>query len=185
MAVNDRPLEGSVSIVTGASRGLGREFAVILAEAGSALALVARSESGLAETARLVEARGAACEVVVGDVCDDALAERVVALAEERLGPIDLLVNNAGIAHICAFADDDVDDWWSSLTVNLRAPIVWTKAVLAGMRQRRRGRIINVSSPGMRGRRCRSSAPTGLRRPGSRSSPCASLPRWPLTAWSS
>ena len=150
MAVVDRPLEGSVAIVTGASRGLGRAFAVDLAEAGASLALVARSEEGLAETAALVAAHDVACECIVGDVCDDALAERVVTQAEKGLGSVDLLVNNAGAAHICAFADANVDDWWHVLTVNLRAPVVWMKAVLPGMRARGRGRIINVSSPAMR-----------------------------------
>ena len=61
-----------------------------------------------------------ACECIVGDVCDDALAERVVTQAEEGLGSVDLLVNNAGAAHICAFADANVEDWWHVLTVNLR-----------------------------------------------------------------
>jgi NAD(P)-dependent dehydrogenase (short-subunit alcohol dehydrogenase family) len=149
MSTSDRPLSGTVAIVTGASRGLGRAFAVDLAAEGAAVTLVARSAGDLAETASMVTAHGVACEVVVGDVCDGALAEHTVTLTEERLGPVRLLVNNAGVAHVCAVSDAEPDDWWRVVTVNLRAPFVWTKAVLPGMQRRRRGRIINVSSPAM------------------------------------
>ncbi len=148
MAPNDRPLDGTVALVTGASKGLGRIFAVELATAGAAVMVVARSEAELHETARLVRAQGVRCEALVGDVTVDATAAEAIHRAEERLGPVDLLVNNAGAAHYGAVADVDLGAWWAVLEVNLRAPMVWTQAVLKGMRARRRGRIVNVSSPG-------------------------------------
>jgi 3-oxoacyl-[acyl-carrier protein] reductase len=143
----DRPLAGSVGIVTGASRGLGRAFAIDLAEAGAALLLVARSGDELEATAESVRACGVDCETVVGDVRDDALAARVVGLTADTLGPPSLLVNNAGIAQLGALADVTIEEWWDVLNVNLRAPMVWIKAVLPIMRAQRHGRIINVSSP--------------------------------------
>jgi NAD(P)-dependent dehydrogenase (short-subunit alcohol dehydrogenase family) len=109
--------------------------------------LVARLEAELEESAALVREHGGGCEVVVGDVIDDATAERVVALTEERLGPVDLLVNNAGQAQLAPLADVDPEQWWHILDVNLRAPVVWLRAVLPGMRARAHGRIVNCSSP--------------------------------------
>lgn len=143
----DRPLAGTTAIVTGASRGLGREFAVDLAACGADLVLVARSAEGLAGTAALVAEHGVASETIVGDVCDDALADRAVARAVDRFGAVDLLVNNAGIGVPSPVVAGDIDAWWDCLTVNLRAPVRWTMAALPGMVARRRGRIINVSSP--------------------------------------
>jgi NAD(P)-dependent dehydrogenase (short-subunit alcohol dehydrogenase family) len=143
----DGPLAGAIGIVTGASRGLGRAFALDLAEAGATLVLVARSADGLEATAELVQGCGGRCEAVVGDVRDDAFADRVVRHTADSLGPPSLLVNNAGAAQLGALVDVTLDGWWDVLTVNLRAPVAWTKAVLPLMRQQGRGRIINVSSP--------------------------------------
>ena len=109
--------------------------------------LVARSGDDLEATAESVRTYGVACETVVGDVRDDALAERVAGLTADTLGPPSLLVNHAGIAQLGAMADVTIEDWWDVLDVNLRAPMVWIKAVLPVMREQRRGRIINVSSP--------------------------------------
>jgi NAD(P)-dependent dehydrogenase (short-subunit alcohol dehydrogenase family) len=143
----ERPLVGTVAIVTGASRGLGRSFAVDLAECGASLTVVARSAHDLDETVELVRAHDVACETVVGDVRDDTVAADAIRITNERLGPPSMLVNNAGIAQLGAFVDVAVEDWWNVLAVNLRAPIVWIKAVLPTMRQQGHGRIINVSSP--------------------------------------
>ena len=88
-----------------------------------------------------------ACETVIGDVRDDTLAAHAVAHTINRLGPPTLLVNNAGVSQLGALTDVDINDWWNVLTVNLRAPVVWTKAVLPSMQAQGHGRIINVSSP--------------------------------------
>lgn len=142
-----KALQNKVAIVTGASRGLGREFAIDLARCGAAVAVSARSAEELVDTARLVEAEGVACVHVVGDVTRAAVADACVQQTVEQLGPVDLLVNNAGIADGTAFADTDLDDWWSVFEVDVKAPATWIAAVLPGMRARGRGRIVNVSSP--------------------------------------
>lgn len=144
----ERALDGKVAIVTGASRGLGREFAIDLARCGASLGLTARSAEDLAETARLVEAEGAACVQVVGDVTDPAVAADTVRRASEAFGPVDVLVNNAGIFDGRLFHEASLDEWWSVFEVDVRAPALWIAAVLPGMRSRGLGRIVNVSSPG-------------------------------------
>jgi NAD(P)-dependent dehydrogenase (short-subunit alcohol dehydrogenase family) len=126
---------------------LGRAFAIELAEMGMSLTLVARSRDALEDTARMARSHGVDCEVVVGDVRDDALADRAVEGTANTLGPPSLLLNNAGIAHLGALADMSIENWWEVVKVNLRAPVVWTKAVLPVMREHGRGRIVNVSSP--------------------------------------
>ena len=143
-----RALEDNVAIVTGASRGLGREFAIDLARSGASMVVTARSAAGLAETARLVEAEGVRCVPVVGDVTDPTVAADCVRTATEQLGPVDVLVNNAGIFDGRLFTETTLDEWWSVFEVDVRAPAMWIAAVLPGMRARGRGRIVNVSSPG-------------------------------------
>jgi 3-oxoacyl-[acyl-carrier protein] reductase len=136
------------AIVTGASGGLGRAFAVELARIGSPVVVVARREAELNETARLVRAEGVPCVVVVGDVCDPGLAEKTVAVAESQLGAVDLLVNNAGVMFIGSVEDSDPAEWWNCVTINVFGPLLWARAVMASMAARRHGWIINISSPG-------------------------------------
>ena len=143
----ERPLAGSIAIVTGASRGLGRAFALDLAQCGAALTLVSRNADSLADAANAVRSFGVPCETIIGDVRDDTLATHAVAHTIDRLGPPTMLVNNAGVSRLGALVDVDIDDWWDVLTVNLRAPVAWTKAVVPVMQAQGRGRIINVSSP--------------------------------------
>ena len=148
MSTDLRQLEGSVAIVTGASRGLGRAYAIDLAECGASLVVTARDSGELAKTKALVEAAGGRCEQVIGDVTDPETAATCLRRAEQRLGDVDILVNNAGIVDIRLFADADRQDWWSVFEVNVRAPAEWTAIVAPGMRARHRGRILNISSPG-------------------------------------
>jgi NAD(P)-dependent dehydrogenase (short-subunit alcohol dehydrogenase family) len=91
-------LSGQVAVVTGGGRGLGREFAIGLAAAGASVAVIARSEDQLSETARIIAEVGGKGIAVVGDVSNPRTVENLAAEVEERLGPVDLLINNAGIA---------------------------------------------------------------------------------------
>ncbi len=139
----------SVALVTGGGRGFGRTFALALAQAGYAVALVARSPTELAETSAEVAASGGRCAPFVADITDQAAVDRAVGEAEAALGPIDLLVNNAGvIGPLRPFVLSSVADWWRALEINLLGQIVCAHRVLPGMIARKRGRIVNVASGG-------------------------------------
>jgi short-subunit dehydrogenase len=134
-----------VGILTGASRGIGVPIARHLASRVEQLVIAARDEAGLAATASLVEAAGARAIPVVVDVSLAADRERLVATAS-ALGPIDLLVNNAGIEVAAAVVDQRADDIERQVAVNLLAPIHLTRAVLPAMIARRAGCVVMVSS---------------------------------------
>jgi NAD(P)-dependent dehydrogenase (short-subunit alcohol dehydrogenase family) len=140
-------LTGQVALVTGGGRGIGRAIAKALAGAGAAVAVLARSQEQLAETVADVTAAGGRALACPADVTDRAAVETAVAGVEQRLGPIDLLVNNAGVSGpVGPLADSDPDEWWRCIEVNLRGSLLCGRAVLPGMLARRRGRIINIAS---------------------------------------
>ena len=140
-------LQGRVAIVTGGGRGTGRAFAQALAEVGMAVAVTARSEDQLQETVSLIEREGGRAISVPADISDRASVERVVDLTESQLGPVYLLVNNAGVTGpVMPDWESDPDDWWHTIEVNLRGPYLITRAVLPGMVSRKRGRIVNIVS---------------------------------------
>jgi NAD(P)-dependent dehydrogenase (short-subunit alcohol dehydrogenase family) len=131
-------LTNQTAVVTGAGRGLGRAFAQALAAEGATVALIARTQSELDETAASI---GPAVRAFPADVTDAAS----VADAFHKIGPVDLLVNNAGIlGPIGPFAENDFDQWWRAMEVNVRGAMLCTHAVLPAMIERRSGRIINV-----------------------------------------
>jgi NAD(P)-dependent dehydrogenase (short-subunit alcohol dehydrogenase family) len=141
------PATSNVALVTGGGRGLGRAFAEALAVDGSAVAVVSRSADQLTDTVESITRRGGRALAHVADVTARGAAQRVIAEVEAAFGPLDLLVNNAGIAGpLGPLWESDGDAWWSAMEVNLRAPLEWSRAALAGMVARRRGRIINVAS---------------------------------------
>ena len=139
---SERELEGQVALVTGGGRGIGRGIALELAAAGARVAASARTASQAAETAR--EAGGLAIEA---DVSRGEDVERMIAEVERGLGPVDLLVNNAGIA---VWEDSawevPVEEWWHVLEVNVLGPYLCCRAVIPGMIERGRGRIVNTGS---------------------------------------
>lgn len=140
-------LRGQVAVVTGGGRGIGRAIARALAEVGAAVAVVARSESDLAETVALIAAAGGRAVALTADVTDQAAVERMVQETERHLGPVDVLVNNAGSAEtIGPLWEIDPELWWRDLEINLRGVLLCTWAVLPRMIARHKGRIINVSS---------------------------------------
>jgi NAD(P)-dependent dehydrogenase (short-subunit alcohol dehydrogenase family) len=142
-------LAGEVAIVTGAGRGFGKEIAKRLAREGAAVALVSRNQAELDETAAEIEAAGGRAFAITADVVDRAAVERAVKAAEAALGPITLLVNNAGldrpfgpIGHV------DPDEWWATHAIHVRGPLLFMSAVLPGMRERGKGHIVNIASLG-------------------------------------
>ena len=135
-------LEGQVSLVTGGGRGIGRNIAVELAEAGMKVAVGARSTNEIEETAAQVGGIAIQC-----DVSDRASDKRMVERTENELGPIDLLVSNAGISIEEGDAWTlDPDEWWRVFEVNVLGVYLCCRAVVPGMLERGGGRIVNVAS---------------------------------------
>jgi NAD(P)-dependent dehydrogenase (short-subunit alcohol dehydrogenase family) len=135
----------SLALVTGASRGVGQELARALAADGVDVALAARSD--LSETARLVEGAGRRALSLALDVTDGPAVEAAVAQAERELGPLELVVNNAGTDR--AFGplwETDPELWWSDVEIHLRGTYFVCRAALPSMLEHGAGRIVNVSS---------------------------------------
>jgi 3-oxoacyl-[acyl-carrier protein] reductase len=140
-------LDGKVALVTGASRGIGRAVALALARAGCDVAVNYRQRGDEATaTGRQVEALGRRAFVVRADVADASQVAGMAKSVAERLGPVDVLVNNAGVAQPRALDALTVDDFDTAMAVNLRSAFLVTQAVLPAMRQRQWGRLIFVSS---------------------------------------
>ncbi len=140
-------LKSQVAAVTGGGRGIGRATAQALAAAGATVAVMARSAHELAETVALIKQGGGRARAFPLDVTDAPGVRQAFAEIERAVGPVDLLVNNAGAqGPLGPLWECDPDDWWRAMEVNLRGPLLCAAAVLPGMVSRRRGRIINVSS---------------------------------------
>ncbi len=141
------PLEGQVALVTGAGRGIGRAISLALAEAGAAVGLVARSRAELDDTRLAIERAGGASLPVAADVTVEKAVRATVRTVEETLGPVDLLVNNAGrCGAVGPSWTGEADEGWRDVEVNLRGPYLFAREVMPGMAARRSGRIVNVSS---------------------------------------
>ena len=144
--VSERKLAGQVAIVTGGGRGVGRTIAQCLAESGAVVVVAGRSMDHLTETVRLIEQAGGRALALEADVTDRQSVEALVQATEERLGAVDLLVNNAAILTVAPILVADPDEWWRCVDVNLRGAFLCTRAVLPGMISRGRGRIVNLVS---------------------------------------
>ncbi len=142
----DLGLSGRGCVVTGASRGIGRETARLLCAEGASVLLVARGEGGLREAVEEGTAAGGHAEGLVCDVTEEGSAERIVAEARRRLGSLDVLVNNAGTARWRDLDDVPDEDWYAAWEINVMAPMRLMRAAVPGMRTRGWGRIVNVSS---------------------------------------
>ncbi|GLC26635.1 hypothetical protein rosag_31480 [Roseisolibacter agri] len=143
----DGNLTGRTALVTGAGRGLGRAMATHLARAGARVALVARSHAEIEAVAAALQGDGATAVAIPADVTDADAVERAVEAAESALGPLDLLVNNAGDGAVPGpIWEADPERWWRVFEVNLLGAFLGTRAALRRMVPRGHGRIVNVSS---------------------------------------
>jgi len=140
-------LDGKNAFVTGASRGIGRSIAVALAGAGADVALVARSEHGLAETAADITALGRKAFVIPADVTSVDAVDAAVATAIEQLGQVDVVVNNAGGSNfMAAFLDLRLSGWEKLMRLNLDSAVYVCHAIGGHLVERAEGSVINVAS---------------------------------------
>jgi NAD(P)-dependent dehydrogenase (short-subunit alcohol dehydrogenase family) len=135
-----------IALVTGAARGIGREIALALAREGCHVVVAARARAAREATAEEARRFGVEALPVALDVTDAAAITKAVDEARAKLGAIDVLVNNAGIAESASFARTDPDLWERHLRVNATGPYLLTRAVLPAMLERRWGRVINIAS---------------------------------------
>src|SRR5262249_34378182 len=140
-------LEGKVALVAAASKGLGRAVAEALAAEGASLAICARGEAELKRTAEAITKRtGATVHTVAADVAQPEGIARIAGSTLERFGRVDVLVTNAGGPKVGLFETHDWSAWQSAVELTLRSAVELTRAVLPGMRERRWGRVIHVTS---------------------------------------
>jgi NAD(P)-dependent dehydrogenase (short-subunit alcohol dehydrogenase family) len=139
-------LTGKIALVTGASRGLGKFFALALAQAGADVAITSRTLASLNETKREIEALGRRCFGVVLDVRSHESITAAVAGAQAHFGRIDILVNNAGCNIRKLALEVTWDDWNMVLDTNLRGPFFVAQAAARQMVAQKYGRIVNIGS---------------------------------------
>ncbi len=138
--------EPKVALVTGASRGIGRATALALARRGISAALAARSREALAAVENQIRELGVRAISIETDVSDESAVAAMVERTARELGPIDVLVNNAGTLERAPLVELEAAAWDRVLDVNLKGAFLCTRAVLPSMIERGRGRIVNVSS---------------------------------------
>jgi 3-oxoacyl-[acyl-carrier protein] reductase len=137
-----RELEGQIALVTGGGRGIGRLIAHELADAGMRVAVAARGTGQVEETAQAIDGLA-----VTADVSKREDVEAMTSTVERELGPIDLLVNNAGVGPSRTLPwEEDPADWWRVFEINVLGAYLCSRAVLRGMVERGHGRIVNTGS---------------------------------------
>lgn len=141
------PLASRTTLVTGASRGIGKAIAIALAEAGANVAVNYRERKAEAEeTVKIIKALGRKAAAFQADVSNAKAVTDLIQRIEAVLGPIDILVNNAGVALRRSLDELTEEDFDRTIATNLKSAFLCTHAVFTGMRERGWGRIINISS---------------------------------------
>jgi NAD(P)-dependent dehydrogenase (short-subunit alcohol dehydrogenase family) len=140
-------LTGQTALVTGGSRGLGLQIAEALGEAGAKIMLTSRKASDLEEAAAHLQAKGIDARWIAADASQPADIQRVVDETMERLGRIDILINNAGAAWGAPMAEHSLEAWDKVMNLNVRSLFLFAQAVgKASMLPNKRGRIVNIAS---------------------------------------
>lgn len=139
-------LSGQVALVTGASRGLGKAFAMALAKSGAKVACVARTADKLQETVSAITATGGTAEAWPCDVTSGESVQKVVDAVVEKWQGLQILINNAGITRDTLIPRMQDDQWDEVINTNLRGAFLFLRAVTRPMMQARYGRIINIAS---------------------------------------
>lgn len=139
-------IKGKIALVTGAGKGIGKAVALALAAEGVHLALIARTESDLKAVAEEVAKAGVKVEYATADVADINSVNSAVATLTSALGPIDILINNAGVGKFAKFMELAPEEWEYVVKVNLFGAYYMVRAVLPAMLERQTGDIVNISS---------------------------------------
>ena len=140
-------LKGKVAIVTGASRGIGKGIAIELAKAGASVVINYKSNDEAAEeTLQEIKMIGASALKIKGDVSDYEFSKQLIETTVEKLGKIDILINNAGISKVELFMDAIPSEWDNILNVNLKGAINCSHSAVKEMIKQKSGNIINISS---------------------------------------
>jgi 3-oxoacyl-[acyl-carrier protein] reductase len=136
----------STALITGATEGIGRAIAFALGQAGYRVGVCARTEAKVRDLLAQLQSKGITAAGLPSDVGDEASVDRLVRHVVAELGPADTLINNAGIAVLKPLLELTTAEWDATMATNLRSLFLVTRAVLPGMRQRKQGTIVNVSS---------------------------------------
>jgi len=142
----DRPLQGRVAVITGASRGLGRQMGEALAEAGASVALVARDREKLDAVRQGIQGRGWRAAVFPADITEESEVAGLAREVARQLGPADILINNAGINVRKPIQEFTLQEWDRVMRTNLNGPFLCTRAFVPAMQERKFGRILNMTS---------------------------------------
>src|ERR1700722_18359265 len=148
-------LDGKVAIVTGASRGIGQAISELFAAEGARVVCAARTmnegehrmlEGSLSRTVELIRGQGGQATAVAADVSSETECFALVEAARQAYGPVDILVNNAALNYYLPTESYPTNRWLRCFAINVHAPFILAKAVLADMTPRRSGAIVNISS---------------------------------------
>jgi 3-oxoacyl-[acyl-carrier protein] reductase len=139
-------LIGKVALITGAGKGIGRAIAIALAQEGVHVGLIARTEKDIKSAAEEIRALGVKVSIATADVSKRQEIDAAVAKVQGELGPIDILINNAGVATFGKFLELEPEVWEQMINVNVLGVYYTTRAVLPQMIERKTGDIINISS---------------------------------------
>ena len=139
-------LSGQVAVITGAGRGIGKELALAFARCGSTVVLAARNTDQITTVAGEINNAGGKAVSVETDVTDSDAVRKMIDIAMEQTGRIDILINNAGTSYVANLVMSDDEKWREVIDVNLMGVYFCTKAVLRHMVLAKTGRIVNISS---------------------------------------
>ena len=142
----EKRLKGRVAIVTGASRGIGRAISLALAKEAATVVLAARAIDKMKETAKLVTAAGGKAQIIPTELTDEMSIRNLVSATGERLGRLDILINNAGITHSAELEETSTEDWDRCFNVNARAPFILCREALPLLKKAKAAYIINIAS---------------------------------------
>lgn len=137
---------GKVALVTGGGRGIGAEIARSLAREGAAVAVSARTESEVKKVVKDIVTAGGRARHFVADLSEPSAGPALVQRVQDDLGPIDFLINNAGVASSAPVAKISLDEWNRIFAINVTATFLCTQAALPGMIERGAGRVVNIAS---------------------------------------